>query len=207
MIAEVTSPGPESEPLLPLATPKPGPPTDASPAPQPAVARVADARLRGSWLTLLGQWVAIFALAAGCYFLISHFFLQSVRVVGISMVPTLQDSQRYLLNRWILYFRAPHTEDIVVLRDPSDNGFSVKRVVAVGGDTVRFSNGHVYVNGRELQEAYLAPGTATFNAGHDQTFTCSKDQYFVLGDNRPRSIDSRAYGPVPRANILGLIIR
>lgn len=209
MIAEATSPGPNSEPLLGLADPKAGSPLQPSApsAAQPVVARVADARRPSSWLSLTGQWVAILALAAGCYLLISHFFLQSVRVIGISMVPTLQDSQRYLLNRWVLYFRAPHQDDIVVLRDPSDNGFSVKRIVAVGGDTIRFANGRVYVNGRELEESYLAPGTATFNAGHAQTFTCSKDQYFVLGDNRPRSIDSRAYGPVPRANILGLIIR
>lgn len=209
MIAEVTSPGPNSEPLLSLPVPNPGAPVlqEPSPASSPAAPRAAASPRRGSWLALAGQWVAILGLAAGSYLLISHFFLQSVKVVGISMVPTLQDSQRYLLNRWVLYFRAPHRDDIVVLRDPADNGFSVKRVVAVGGDTVRFAKGHVYVNDHELPEPYLAPGTATFSASHAQTFTCSKDQYFVLGDNRPRSVDSRSYGPVPRANILGLIIR
>lgn len=164
---------------------------------------------RTSWASLVGQWAAILILAAGCYFVISRFFLQSVKVVGISMVPTLQDSQRYLLNRWVLFLRAPHRDDIVVLRDPGDNGYSVKRIVAVAGDSVRFGNGHVYVNGRQLDEPYLAPGTPTFPSAttERQAFTCAKNEFFVLGDNRPRSIDSRAYGPVPRANILGLIIR
>ena len=158
-------------------------------------------------MSLTGQWAVIVLLAAGCYFLISHFFLQSVRVVGISMVPTLQDSQRYLLNRWVLFLRAPHRDDIVVLRDPSDNGYSVKRVVAVAGDSVQIDKGHVYVNGRQIEEPYLTPGTFTFPTNERQTFTCSKNEFFVLGDNRLRSIDSRVYGPVPRANILGLIIR
>jgi signal peptidase I len=163
---------------------------------------------RSSWISLAGQWVAILVLAAACYFFISHFFLQSVRVVGISMVPTLQDSQRYLLNRWVLFLRAPHRDDIVVLRDPSDNGYSVKRVVAVAGDSVQLGHGHVYVNGRQIEEPYLTPGVSTFPSptNERQTFTCSKNEFFVLGDNRPRSIDSRAYGPVPRGNILGLII-
>jgi signal peptidase I len=211
MSAEVTSPSANSGPILSFPAPNTDSPVpqDPSPTTQPSISPVASTRRPVSLLALAGQWLAIFALAGGCYFLISHFLLTSVRVVGISMVPTLQDSQRYLLNRWVLYFRAPHRDDIVVLRDPADNGFSVKRVVAVGGDIVRFSNGRVYVNDRELQEPYLAPGTATFTsyAAQARTFTCSKDQYFVLGDNRPRSVDSRAYGPVPRANILGLIIR
>jgi signal peptidase I len=206
MSAEVTSPTAESisDPLL--ASPAP----DSKPQiPPVALPEKVVAPRRSSWAFLAGQWVAILLLAAASYFLISHFFLQSVRVVGISMVPTLQDSQRYLLNRWVLFLRAPHRDDIVVLRDPSDHGYSVKRVVAVAGDSVKLDNGHVYVNGRQLEEPYLAPGTSTFPSptSQRQTFTCSKNEFFVLGDNRPRSIDSRAYGPVPRANILGLIIR
>jgi len=175
----------------------------------PAEPDKAPAPRRNAWASLTGQWAAIVVLAAACYFLISHFFLQSVKVVGISMVPTLQDSQRYLLNRWVLFFRAPHRDDIVVLRDPSDNGFSVKRIVAVAGDSIQLNHGHVFVNGRQLDEPYLAQATSTFPSptNERQTFRCSTNEFFVLGDNRPRSIDSRVYGPVPRGNILGLIIR
>jgi signal peptidase I len=147
-------------------------------------------------------------MAVASYFFISHFVLQSVKVVGRSMVPSLYDSQHYLLNRWIYYVRSPRQSDIVVLRDPSDNGYSVKRVIAAPGDSIYLKDGNVYVNGCKLRETYLAPGTPTFTdtKHHDQLILCGKGQYFVLGDNRMNSIDSRNYGPVPRQNILGPIV-
>jgi signal peptidase I len=125
------------------------------------------------------------------------------------MVPTLQDSQHYLLNRWVYHLHAPRHNDVVVLRDPSDNGFSVKRVIATPGESIYLKDGSVYLNGCKLAEAYLVPGTPTFTDSdyRDKLILCGKDQYFLLGDNRLNSIDSRAYGPVPRRNILGPIIR
>ena len=154
------------------------------------------------------QCLVIAALAAASYHIISHFFLQSVRVVGRSMVPTLHDSQYFLLNRWIYGVRSPQRSDIVVLRDPSDNGFSVKRIIATPGDSIYLKEGDVYLNGCKLNESYLSPGTPTFAESkfRGQLILCGKGQYFLLGDNRQNSIDSRTYGPVPRANILGPII-
>src|SRR3974377_1625494 len=70
----------------------------------------------------LQQLVALAVLAFGSYLLISHFLRQSVTVVGMSMAPTLTDSERYLLNRWIFHVRDPQQSDVVVLRDPADNG-------------------------------------------------------------------------------------
>jgi signal peptidase I len=155
------------------------------------------------------QCLIVLLLAAGSYLLISRFVLQSVKVVGRSMVPTLYDSQHYLLNRWVYHLHAPRHSDVVVLRDPSDNGFSVKRVIAAPGDSIYLKDGYVYLNGCKLSEAYLAPGTPTFTDSEyrDKLILCGRDQYFLLGDNRLNSIDSRAYGPVPRRNILGPIIR
>ncbi len=160
-------------------------------------------------LQQVSQCLVIAVLAAASYYLISHFFLQSVKVVGRSMVPTLSDSQYFLLNRWIYYVHAPRRSDIAVLRDPSDNGFSVKRIIAVPGDTVYLKGGCVYLNGCKMSEPYLAPGTPTFTEAksREQLIQCGKDQYFVLGDNRQNSIDSRTYGAVPRVNLLGPIIR
>ena len=154
------------------------------------------------------ECLVVGGMAVVSYFIISHFFLQSVKVVGRSMVPTLYDSQHYLLNRWVYYVRSPRKSDIVVLRDPSDNGYSVKRVIAAPGDSIYLRNGSVYLNGCKLQEVYLAPGTPTFTDSkyRDQLILCGKDQFFLLGDNRLNSIDSRCYGPVPRRNILGPIV-
>ncbi len=161
-----------------------------------------------SLLRQISQCLGLTVLAAASYVFISHFLLQSVRVVGRSMQPTLSDSQHCLLNRWIYHLRAPQHSDVVVLRDPSDNGFSVKRIIATPGDSVYLKDGKVYVNGCKLKESYLAPGTVTFpdSKFRDELILCGKDQYYLLGDNRQNSIDSRAYGVVPRANLLGPII-
>lgn len=155
------------------------------------------------------QFLSLAVLAGASYFVISQFLLQSVTVVGRSMVPTLYDSQHYLLNRWIYHVRKPQHSDIVVLRDPADNRFSVKRIVAIPGDSIFLKDGSVYLNGRKLDEPYLLPRTPTFTDSkyRDQLILCGKDQYFLLGDNRLNSVDSRAYGPVPRRNILGPLIR
>src|SRR6266513_706591 len=104
-----------------------------------------------SFLREIYQCLSIAGLAIASYFVISHFVLQTVQVVGVSMVPTLQDSQQYLLNRWIYYFRAPKRNDVVVLRDPIDKGFAVKRVIGMAGDKVVFKKGRVYVNDQKLE--------------------------------------------------------
>jgi signal peptidase I len=125
------------------------------------------------------------------------------------MTPTLCDSQRYLLNRWVYYVRAPHPTEVVVIRDPLEAGFAVKRIIGAPGDSVYLRDGNVYVNGRKLSEPYLPLGmpTFTYSRFNEQLFKCGKDQYFVLGDNRKNSTDSRTYGPVSRQNVLGLIVR
>jgi signal peptidase I len=180
---------------------------------RPAVygAGAAKKRLVFKFNRLIRQTVvmaAILAMSLGCYFVISHFFLESVQVVGVSMVPTLAENNHYLLNRWAFHNREPKAGDIVVIRDPADHGYSVKRIVATGGQSILFKWGIVYLNGKQLKEPYLVPNTPTYTYAHatQQMINCGKDEYFVMGDNRPRSIDSRVYGPVKRADIMGLVV-
>jgi signal peptidase I len=155
-----------------------------------------------------GLCLLITVLAYGVFQLITHYVLQSVQVVGASMTPTLHDSGRYILNRWVYHVRDPQPSDIVVLRDPTDDCYAVKRIVAKEGDTVHVKNGHLYVNGKLLSEPYLPPDTPTYPAPkvREQLWICGVNQYFVLGDNRNNSADSRVYGTVPRQNILGMVM-
>jgi signal peptidase I len=155
----------------------------------------------------MGAVLLLAALCYGSYYAVSHCVVKSVRVVGTSMVPTLQENATYFLNVWAFHDRDPARNEIVVLRDPADHGLSVKRIIAVGGESVHFKDGKVFVNGRMLDEPYLLANTRTFTYSQqkEQFITVGKDQFYVLGDNRIVSIDSRAYGPVPRENILGLV--
>ena len=153
--------------------------------------------------------LVIAALAVASYLVISHYFLQTVEVQGVSMMPTLHNTDHYFLNRWTYHLHPPKRGDIVVLKDPTDGAIAVKRIIALPGETVHFKNGQVFVNERLLDESYLAPRTSTFTGlrAHEELVTCGKDRFFVMGDNRYQSFDSRIYGPVPRGNLLGLIIR
>jgi signal peptidase I len=147
-------------------------------------------------------------LAFGCFHLSQRYVMQAVQVAGDSMSPTLADSNWYLLNRLVYRFREPRPGDIVVLSDPQVPGFAIKRIVARPGDAVYLKGGQVYVNGELLDEPYLKPDTQTFS-GPDyvaQFWVCGAGHYFVLGDNRNNSTDSRIYGTVPQQHILGKVM-
>ncbi|HEX3797738.1 MAG TPA: signal peptidase I [Verrucomicrobiae bacterium] len=175
--------------------------------------RVSGSRLNVSTYTIIrfvqqvGLVCVMAMLSLGSYYLVSKYFVKSVEVVGVSMVPTLGEHNHYLLNLWAFRNRDPQREEIVVIRDPGDHGLSVKRIIATPGESILFKEGQVYVDGKKLDEKYLLPRTHTFtySQAKEQFITCGKGQYFVLGDNRLRSIDSRSYGPVSREDILGLV--
>jgi signal peptidase I len=157
----------------------------------------------------LCQCLFVGALAFVSYFVVSHYLLQTVQVVGASMWPTLHDEDRYFLNRLVYDVREPRRGEIVVVKDPTDGAYCVKRVVALPGESLFFKNGRLFVNGKELDEPYLPYGVKTFTPEkvQEEMIACGKDRYFVLGDNRNNSFDSRFYGPVARQNILGVVMR
>lgn len=132
------------------------------------------------------------------------FLYQPVKVEGTSMMPTLDDQERIFINKFVyrLHFGKIDRGDTVVFWFPHDPSKSyIKRVIAVPGDRVEVDHGAVIVNGQALVENYV-PDEYRDQSSMSET-TVGKDEYFVLGDHRSSSNDSRAWGMVPRRYIYG----
>ena len=164
---------------------------------------------RSPWLfrhLLILACVAIFSLPA--YFLASRYIVTAVVIQGKSMTPTLKDGERYYLNRWRYVFIPPSRGDLVVIKDPGHADFAVKRIVAKPGDWLNIRDGNIYLNGKRLDEPYLPTGTRTDAPDmKEKWIQLGHGQYYVLGDNRRASEDSRFYGVVHRAQILGILVK
>ena len=150
----------------------------------------------------------ITVLCVICYQVVSRHIATAVIVQGRSMLPTLHDGDRFILNRLSYFRHAPQRGDVVVVKDPGHNDYAVKRIVGMPSETVYFKRGEVMVNGKRLFEPYLVQGTQTFLPDtREKLIMVGKDQYFVLGDNRGNSEDSRYYGAVNKSQIVGAIVR
>lgn len=150
--------------------------------------------------------IFVVLLSIFSYFLFSRYVLMSVEITGTSMSPTLFNGERYILFRCPYLWRSPRKGEIVVIKDPEDHGLSIKRIVALPNDVIEIRRDGVFVNHNKLSEPYLA-SFASFEtcAAPVKAIRLGRDDYYVLGDNRGCSADSRSYGPVPRKDILGLI--
>jgi signal peptidase I len=169
--------------------------------------------LRLSWRGFFvecGSIVCLLALSALSFLFVTHFIFQSVQVQGPSMYPTLINGNFYWLDRLAYEIRKPQPGDIVAIKDPSGHGFDVKRIIAVPTQSIFISHGKVYVNGGLVKEPYLPQKMPTFayDVGSEDEFFClARDQFFVMGDNRGNSCDSRSFGPIGRSLILGKVLR
>ncbi len=134
--------------------------------------------------------------------LIHLFLAQATRVYGQSMEPTLHTDDRLLVEKITYRFRPPQRGDIVVIQLYKGSQPLIKRIVGLPGEEIAIRNGQVYINGQPLQEDYLREPTT----GYLPPTRIPPMHYFVLGDNRDGSNDSRNFGPVPRDKILGRAI-
>ncbi len=139
--------------------------------------------------------------------LIIVFFVQPVKVEGSSMLPHLHDGERLFVNK-LIYYGVPELArgDIVVFWFPNDPSKSyVKRIIALPGETVEVRDGHVLVNGQELAESYLDSQRNRRLDDHLPVFV-RPHHYYVMGDNRDGSSDSREWGLVPEKYIYGTVL-
>jgi signal peptidase I len=178
-----------------------GMPENDNPAPLPT----------RSGLRSVFSWVRDLAFSVVIAVILIVFIYQPVKVEGTSMEPELSDQERIFINKFTYRFGLGEIErgDTVVFLYPQDTSKSyIKRVIALPGDRVRIDEGKVYVNDRRLSENYVPMeyrDTVSWPAADQpvQDQIVPPDKYFVLGDHRSESSDSRSWGYVPRENIYG----
>lgn len=163
----------------------------------------------GRFMGGVGSITTLLCLGTLNYFLVSHYIFSPVQVVGSSMYPTLINTDYYWLDRLAYLVHDPKPGDIVALRDPSGHGFDVKRIVATPEQTIYIRGGKVYVNDTLYKEPYLPQKLLTFayESKEDEMWCLAPGQFFVMGDNRGNSCDSRTFGPIKRSAILGKVMR
>ncbi|SJZ63608.1 signal peptidase I [Selenihalanaerobacter shriftii] len=146
------------------------------------------------------EYLEAVVIAVILSFIIITFIIQAFYIPSGSMRPTLEPGDRIFVNKFIYRFKNPERFDIIVFKYPvNPRKKFIKRVIGLPGDTVSIDNGTVYVNDRPLKENY------TLDVGYSnyQEVEVPPKHYFVLGDNRNNSEDSRFWGFVPRKNVIG----
>jgi signal peptidase I len=180
--------------MLDLGNPPQPSPTQGLPAARPPAPRSA--------LPVLAVWLRdlIISLAISAFIII--FLYQPVKVEGTSMMPSLDDQERIFVNKFVYRLEPIQRGDIVVFRYPRDTSKSyIKRVIGLASDHIRIEDGQVYVNGKPLEEDYV-PASYADERSYSE-IVVPENAYFVLGDHRSMSNDSRDFGPVRENYIYG----
>jgi len=146
-------------------------------------------------------------VALSIFVVIYLFLVQPHKVIGASMDTTFHDGEYILTDKISYRFHIPKKGDVIVFKAPRNPDFDyIKRIIAIPGDTVSIKDGYVYVNEQQLNESYIKNETIILPGQYlkeDQELKLGEDEYFVLGDNRSHSSDSRQWGTVPRKDIIG----
>jgi len=166
----------------------------ATPAPAPSTAHSLRNEIR--------VWTRDLLIAIGLALVIIVFLYQPVKVEGTSMAPLLSDQERIFINKFVYRFEPIHRRDVVVFWYPLDHSKSfIKRVIGLPGESVEIRQGIVYVNGRAIDEPYVP--TQYEDMSDYGPLRVPNDMYFVMGDHRISSNDSRVFGPVASKFIYG----
>ena len=192
------------------ATPETAAPESHAPA-LPTKPRRSSSKTAIEWVLLIGAALIIAVL-------VKTFLFQAFYIPSDSMVPTLKKNDRVIVNKLSYKFHKVHRGDIIVFSTPKGPDGQpidptikdlVKRVIGLPGETVTEKNGHVFVNGTALEESYLPAGTvsdcASFQPQCFPTGPLQADRYWVMGDNRAGSRDSRYFGAINKSEIVGRV--
>lgn len=161
----------------------------------------------GAFALFVAEIVQIAVLALAIILPVRYFLIQPFVVKGASMEPNFYDSEYLIIDELTFHFRNPERGEIVVFRPPQHTDqYYIKRVIGLPGETVEIRNGVITIynaenpNGFALTETYISEVTE----GRDRR-TLGPDEYYVMGDNRDASLDSRYFGAVPRDNLVGRV--
>jgi len=152
----------------------------------------------------IGKTIVFVVLIA---FFIRYFIFQPFVVDGYSMEPNFTDKEYLLVNKVTYRVGHPARGDVIVFDSPVDPGTDyIKRIIGLPGEKITIKNNSIYINDNSIDEKYLTPEINTYIQGDKSTkyeVTLGKDQYFVLGDNREHSSDSRVFGVLDKNKIIG----
>jgi signal peptidase I len=165
-----------------------------------------------NFLSFIFELIKIIAISLVIIIPIRYFLIQPFYVKGASMEPSFYDHEYLIINEISYKFSEPRRGDVVVFRYPRNpQEYFIKRIVGLPGEKIQIKDGDVYIynlynpQGVVLEEPYLLSGTKTYSLTKE-IITLGEDEYYVLGDNRNSSKDSRSFGPVKRSFITGRVL-
>ncbi len=162
---------------------------------------------RNPMLKSIFEFIKTIAIVLVLAFIIKAFLIQTFIIDGSSMEPNFHNNEYLIVDKLSYHFSQPQRGDVDIIIPPDDvTKDYIKRIVGLPGDTVVIKNGSVFINNKKLVEPYLKAGEQTLindNINDEMTLKLKSNQYFVLGDNRTNSRDSRFIGPIPKGNIIG----